>query len=217
MKILPNNIAILENDTCLCKWIQSEGRLDHDQNSLPGILKLIRPGDTVVDVGAFIGDHTIAYARAVQEHGNVYAFEPNPAAFECLEHNMQLFNSVICINKALGSEEGSATLNLDNNVGASHLTAQQGPIKIGTLDIELAGKPVQFIKIDVEGFELQTLKGATNTITKFKPIMYIEVNEGALNRQGTTGKELMDYIVSLGYRLKGVELGPQFDVFCFPV
>jgi hypothetical protein len=65
MKITKHGFAVLENDQWISRWAEEEGRLDHDQNMLPLILKHIYRGDTVVDVGAFIGDHTIAYSEKV--------------------------------------------------------------------------------------------------------------------------------------------------------
>src|SRR5687767_9160852 len=87
MKILPNGIAVLEKDSHISKWCESEKRLDHDQNLLPVILSYVKKGDWVVDAGAFIGDHTRAYLDRVGATGVVVALEPNPEAFECLKHN----------------------------------------------------------------------------------------------------------------------------------
>ena len=74
MKITKEGIAILENDTHISKWVEESGKLDHDQNDIPLILKYINEGDTVVDCGAFIGDHTIAYLnrRSVNPEGGCY-------------------------------------------------------------------------------------------------------------------------------------------------
>ena len=77
-------IAILETDNCICRFVEQSGRLDHDQNMLPIVLSYIPIGGVVIDVGAFIGDHTIAYLNKVRENGMVYAFEPYINAFECL-------------------------------------------------------------------------------------------------------------------------------------
>lgn len=57
---------IIDGDTHISKWVEETGRLGHDQDLLPRILKLIRPGDVVVDVGAFIGDHTFDYGVATR-------------------------------------------------------------------------------------------------------------------------------------------------------
>ncbi len=60
MKII-NNIAVIEGDEYLSKWVIDSGRLDHDQNSLPIILAYIKEGYTVIDAGANIGSHALAY------------------------------------------------------------------------------------------------------------------------------------------------------------
>jgi FkbM family methyltransferase len=190
--------------------------LDHDQYALKEILEHITRGATVIDVGAFIGDHTIAYANKVGPNGKVYAFEPNRISFECLAHNMKGFKNVKCSDVALGSVSGDLVgfVNSDN-VGASHLVSG-GDIETATIDdIAIEGR-LSFIKIDAEGFEVDILKGAKNTIKKFKPILYVEVNSGALTRHGTSEKELLDLLVSYGYDVKGIKLGdPQYDVYCY--
>src|SRR5688572_13750228 len=115
MIILGNGLAVIEGDTHVSHWVQESGRLDHDQNMLPVILPYIRPGDWVLDVGAFIGDHTIAYLDAVRE-GTVLAFEPNPEAFRCLRWNCK---KSINFNMGLSDKNEILDIKLNPNAGAS--------------------------------------------------------------------------------------------------
>ena len=120
MKILPNNIAVLENDSHISRWVEETGKLDHDEYSLPIILKHIKEGDYVVDAGAFIGDHTVAYVKAVGSTGRVYAFEPNLSAYECLVYNCP---SAITIKAGLSNKPSSQFLSVAENAGASRISA----------------------------------------------------------------------------------------------
>jgi FkbM family methyltransferase len=215
MKILPNGIAVIDGDSHISKWVEESGRLDHDQYALPLILKHIREGDVVIDAGAFIGDHTIAYTEAVGINGSVIAFEPNPVAFQCLVHNCP---SVYAFNYGLNSHAGSSFLQIDENVGASSLGESGEAVKLMRLD-ELNLDRLDFIKMDVEGYEVKALKGGMNLIDKFRPKMWIEVNGGCLEKQGSSVKELLGIVMGMGYQTESYPEGEgdQYDILCIPL
>jgi FkbM family methyltransferase len=212
MKILPNGIAVIEGDTHISKWVEDHGCLDHDAYALPIILEHIKEGDWVVDAGAFIGDHTIAYIRAVGSSGKVIAFEPNPVAYECLVHNCP---DATAFNVGLGDKREELKLAIDNNAGASHIGGDGQAIKVITLD-SMPFKRLDFIKMDVEGFELMALNGARKTIETHKPTMWIEINAGALGRQGATPEPIFEMLKEIGYEitLYPEDGGPQYDILC---
>ena len=226
IKKLPNDIWVLHGDQ-ISEWVEQEGRLDHDQNLLPGILKHIKNGDTVVDAGAFIGDHTIAYSNAVGKHGLVLAYEPNPIAFQCLKHNvenMPTWYNVIYHNNALGDEPGRIPLSGNNgNAGGCYIGDHMkvADVPMLPLDRHLGETHVNFIKIDVEGYELKVLKGAEKTISRCRPKMVIEINSAALARQSTnpgavlTWLENHDYTYSIMQENCGFT-DPLFDILCLP-
>lgn len=215
MRILSNGIAIIETDTHISRWVQETGRLDHDQYALPIVLQYIQKGDTVVDAGAFIGDHTTAYLAGVGLEGEVWAFEPNPEAFECLKHNCP---TAKCRNIGLSDTAGVVGLVKDVNGGASHLSSVgEGKIKTMMLD-SLNLSRLDFFKLDVEGYECLALRGAINTITKHRPVMWIEVNKGALERAGASVEMLEGILFDLGYQWSGYpeNFGAQYDILCIP-
>src|SRR4029077_13160541 len=115
---LRGGIWVLADDKIISEQVVTSGRLDFDP-ILPHILPLIRPGDTVVDVGAFIGDHTLAFSKQVGGEGVVYAFEPNPIAFKCLHHNMGTCGNVIMRNMGLTDNPGIAHLHCADGNAAS--------------------------------------------------------------------------------------------------
>src|ERR1700676_3108442 len=77
----------LNKDINRTRAVEIGGRLDWDRSLLDFILPYIHPGDVVVDAGASIGDHTIAFKEAVSPDGIVIAYEPNPIAYTCLMYN----------------------------------------------------------------------------------------------------------------------------------
>lgn len=130
---------------------------------------LLSPGDFAVDVGAHIGLHSLAMARAVAPSGRVLAVEPNPRLADLLERNLDL-NGLAPLARvarcAAGASDGVATLSVGAVLGEGTLldSAQPGTIAIETpvrtLDDLLAEfSPPTVVKIDVEGYELAVLAG----------------------------------------------------------
>ena len=216
MKVTNQNIAILEDDTHISHWVEESGRLDHDRYALPIILQHIKQGDTVVDVGAFIGDHTIAYCNAVGESGHVHAFEPNIKAYECLEYNCK---SAKTYNLGLSNIAETVYYSENKNAGAGRLlrdTPTEIQIKTITLD-SLQLSALDFLKIDVEGYEVGVLEGAALTIKKYHPKMWIEINVGALSQQGKTAGDIENFLTELNYTYTAFpEIGEQYDLLCIP-
>jgi len=213
VKILDNGIAVIEGDTHISRWVEMEGRLDHDQNSLPIILEHIKEGDWVVDAGAFIGDHTRAYLDRVKDSGRVFAFEPNPEAFKCLVHNCP---EARCEPFGLSDLDGSAGLLVNPNSGASRLYDGDSIVVVKLDDYELP--QLNFLKLDVEGWELKALRGAESIIEKHRPVMWIEINKGALAEQGAEPKDVMRFLFDYDYDFSPYpeEGGPQYDLLCIP-
>lgn len=214
MKIVHGNIAVIDGDTHISKWVEESGRLDHDQYALPIILQHIKPGDTVIDAGAFIGDHTIAYIKAVGPTGQVYAFEPNQEAFECLKHNCP---EALNFNVGVSDKYEFVNYSKSDNAGAGRIS-RSGMDKIQTVQLDtLEISKLNFLKMDIEGHELKALLGAQQMIAKFKPTMWIEINAGALEQNGTCEGEIYSLILSMGYSIQEFpEVGAQYDILCKP-
>lgn len=207
MKILDNGIAVLEVDSHISMWVQETGRLDHDQNLLPVILPYIKPGDWVIDAGANIGDHTFAYLKATGSSGVVLAFEPNPNAFQCLKHNCP---TALAYPFGLSHKTGMMDFVPMDNAGASFLQPGIGTVFVLALDSVHVPR-LNFFKLDIEGMEMDALLGSEKTILRTKPIILIEVNSFALDRNKTSPKGLIEYIESLGYEKKKVYESDNFD------
>jgi FkbM family methyltransferase len=221
---------VLRDDTHLSRWVEEAQRLDHDRPVLDKLVPYCKPGSVVYDLGAAIGDHTIAYLDAVGPQGIVIAFEPHPLQFSCLIKNCP---KALCLPYAVGETEDHVWLfNQPDIVAGSRLIdpARQWPMsrcRRVTIDTNcLLDPPVSFIKIDIEGCEPEALRGARKTITRHRPAIWTEINPEALQRQGHTANELRDVLENqLGYRVEefypegaswdGYE-GAQCDALCLP-
>ena len=144
----------------------------------------LKKDSVVIDAGANIGTFSV-FAANLSPEGHVYAFEPVKSTFYYLENNAKKYPQIICVNKGLGSEGGDKDiLNLGEGNGSNVLTdspfyqnseKKEGRIEnviITTIDDfvrEHNIEKVDFIKIDTEGYEANILKGAVETIKKFKP------------------------------------------------
>lgn len=215
MKILSNGIAVLEGDTHISKWVEESGRLDHDQWAMEMILPYIKEGDWVVDGGAFIGDHTTAYLKAVGRMGRVFAFEPNPAAYECLVHNC---SDAITYPFGLGNLKEDKKFYRHENVGASSVSEEgDSTIMLTSLD-SYDLEQLDFLKLDIEGCELKALQGAEGTICEYRPVMWLEINRVALERQGAMPKDVLWFLMDYEYDVEPYpeEGGEQYDVLCIP-
>jgi FkbM family methyltransferase len=217
IKQTTNGVWVIANDTHFSKWVEESGRLDHDQYVIQLLLPKIDPG-IVIDAGANIGTHTIVYCNVVGS-SNVIAIEPNLECVKCLRKNVPYCN---IIEAAIGDECGRGNLVLQDNVGASYMIdGDDIPIiKLDTCELVLLKsqtKRISFIKIDIEGYEVRALKGATQLISKHRPVMWIEVNRGALLRANTCEQELLDLIESFGYSWKAYpKQDIQYDILCNP-
>jgi FkbM family methyltransferase len=132
----------------------------------------------VCDIGANIGSHSVYFASILKRE--VFAFEPNKIAKDILEKNVlinELEDKIKIFQFALGAENKRGKLNINSgNIGASFINkAPFGDILIDKLDSVIAKDiRVALLKIDVEGFELEVLKGAEETIQANKPLIVIE-------------------------------------------
>lgn len=209
-------IAVLENDTHLSKWVEECGDLCHDPMVRQKIVPMLKPGDVVVDVGANIGDHTIAYAEAVGPTGKVHAFEPQGKAFACLVLNTGEFPYVLPYYYGLSDRAGLEFMHIESgNQGASYITASRNPELYPTLVIPLdfLNLPqLDFMKIDVEGYESNVLDGAICTIERHRPIVLCELNRRLLARTGTTPKQIVHFFEHRGYRLDFLQSDYSLDM-----
>ena len=147
---------------------------------------------TVIDVGAWCG----TWAKAIEPFARkVIAFEPDKTHFECLQRNC----TVNCTPRmeAVGSQLKEISLTEDNFTQAKRVS-DKGNIRMITLD-HMAYEDVDMIKIDVEGYEMEVLKGATKTLENVKYLM-IELNNNT-KKYGSNNIVVEKFIGDLGFKV----------------
>jgi FkbM family methyltransferase len=169
---------------------------------------ICRDGDIVVEVGANIGSHTVSLAKKVGLSGKVFAFEPQRVVFQTLCGNLAInsISNTFAYQYGVGDENTTAKIEAIDyseigNFGGVSLKKESSQnkemesIQVVRLDDFLHPNSIRLLKIDVEGMEINVLRGASNLIKKHKPIIYIE------NDRLEKSKELIEYLWSLDYEL----------------
>lgn len=175
-------------------------------------------GQTVFDVGGYVGLYSLFFAHKVGPSGKVVVFEPNPLNFEELNYNLKLNNvtNTTTLMLAVGdvpgqlemavspflTSRGSLSKEWQSTSGSNE---KKFMVDVVTLDDMVEKKKVpapDFMKIDVEAFELQVLKGAHAVLKKHRPTMLVEVH-------GPLTKELLEEIFQHGYKITHLELGRE--------
>jgi FkbM family methyltransferase len=180
---------------------------------------ILRPGDSMLDVGANVGIFTLVGARAVGPAGQVHAFEPIPVNFERLSENVQRngFANVVLNQAAAGPLDGVMQLGLEPDMERTSGKQMSGFYTVGSaqrqatvpslnldhyLETHLPGRRARFIKIDVEGYEPEVLRGLHSTLGEQRvDVMMLEVDVYSLHRLGTQVAAIVDPLQTAGYQL----------------
>jgi FkbM family methyltransferase len=165
--------------------------------------QVVRPGATVVEAGAHVGAHTIALARLVSAAGVVHALEPQRVLFQTLAGNIALnsLSHVHCHHAAVGEQEGTIRVptfdyNRPNNFGALELGAYEDGERVRLTTIDGLNLPrCDFVKLDVSGMEVAALRGARETLSRLRPIVYV-----ASDRE-QNAPPVIEALLAQGYRL----------------
>lgn len=190
-----------------------------DQGLLSYLGSSLSPGDTFIDVGANIGAVSLPAAAIVGTEGHVFAFEADPLIFDKLNTNINLnsFPYLEPLNQALGSEAETKTFYRPPSNGVFseavgslyssdwHSGGSAFQVEVRTLDSVLHAlnvSQVDFIKIDVEGAEIDVLKGSLQTIEAHRPNLCIEVCPHTYSAAGWTTQDLMELLLPFGYRFE---------------
>jgi FkbM family methyltransferase len=178
--------------------------------------RYVKPGMSVVDIGANIGYLTMLLASLVEPSGLVVAVEPNPENIKLLEASRRVngFDQVLVIQAAACRQTGLLALNV------SHSNGMTGELP-GNLDAIFASRPVpcftlddllprerhfNLVKIDTEGAELNALIGLSQTIDRDRPVIVSEFSPGMLpGISRCTGPEYLRFLIAKGYQIGVIE------------
>ena len=190
-----------KNDAYVGRSIAKYGEYSWGEQQL--FSQLLKPGAVIVEAGANIGAHTIPLARIAGPNGAVLAFEPERFSFQTLCANVALnqCTNVWAFQQAVAASNGMIPVpavdpTVPNNFGGVTLLSKTGAdiVPMRTVDsLQLAA--CTMLKADVEGMEIDVLRGAQQTIAQLRPLIYIE------NDREDKSAEMIDALLKLNYEL----------------
>lgn len=163
--------------------------------------RLVKPGDIVLECGAHHGCLTILFSHWVGETGSIVAFEPVTRNATLTRKNIELnrLKNVQVLNSAVGAREGSACVTNESNARITEGTLGGMRVAMTCLD-EYAELNPTLLKIDVEGFEAEVLRGARSVLEK-RPRLAVEIHTEALPRYGSSVEDILNLIDRERYTL----------------
>jgi len=186
----------------------------------------VRRGMTTLDIGAHVGYYTLLMAKRVGEEGRVIAFEPNADVRKYIEQSVQRngYSSVTLCPYALFHKGGFGALEGSDNLQSrlsQQLDASEGSFPVVVFDDvkeSLGIDKVDFLKMDVEGAELDILFGMRATLEQFHPRMIVEVHVRGLTLFRHSELEIREYIRSFGYTIRDIwSQNDTITILCKPV
>jgi FkbM family methyltransferase len=177
----------------------------HERIELDIYAQLAGVSSLVIDVGANIGLYTCVGAAAMAS-GKVEAFEPVPANLEFLRRNVDangVADRCVIVEEAVSDRSGSARLYLSNGIGNHSLAAENAEsdryidVAVTTIDERFAGRKVDVLKVDVEGFDVHVLRGALQTLRTQLPAVFVELLTGRLEHAGIAPSDLVELLVDV--------------------
>jgi len=189
-----------------------------DENYEPTVFnylkRSLRPGAVVLEVGAHVGTFTVLLARWVGLTGQVYAFEPAPRPRAALEDHLVLnrVREKVCIVPAAVSDHSglarffTCSFSPENTLSPKHTRLPKADgieIPVTTIDAFCGAHQVvpSLLKIDIEGFELHALRGATRTLTRYRPAVVVEFHPMNWSEIGVGPCEVSALLTALRYRV----------------
>lgn len=182
---------------------------------------IVTPGSTVLDVGANVGAYTLLFAQWAGPAGRVIAFEPAPASIAGLRRQLRLnglTGRVEVVQAAVSGSVGTASFACDGASGANALgpapdAARTITVPTTTIDAFCAERAVRpdMIKIDVEGAELDVLRGARSTLASPSIAVFIEFHPTAWAMRGITADAIRGELAAQGFAAE--PLHPSIDIW----
>lgn len=189
-------------------WFHGRRR---EADVLSMLQRLVRPGDRVIDAGGHIGYFSVFFARLVGPGGAVHVFEPSPNNLPYLRQNTHLLANTVIHTQAVSSHAGREVLFMDDLTGQNSslgsvyyglqanaekahtkVLISEAEVEVIRLD-DLSIDRVDVIKIDIEGGELNALRGAQRMLSQEHPLLMVEISAAR--------SDVSDLLRSHGYQL----------------
>jgi FkbM family methyltransferase len=168
--------------------------------------KHIRPGDCVLDIGANIGFYAEILSALAGSNGEVHCFEPDKVNFNHLRDNCGKLRNVRLNNKAAGPRTEKIKIYTSKELNVDHRTYKpdeyESEIEIEAVSIDdyIASKKVDFIKMDIQGFEMQAVRGMAKTLENNPDVKLIsEFWPYGLKKAGSSVTDYFDLLCSKGF------------------
>ena len=189
----------------------------YERQTRAALRRLVKPGALVLDIGANIGAHTLSLANLVGPAGQVLAFEPTDYAFRKLSRNLELnpelalrVQAYHCFLTGTDAEPvpsgvySSWPLAKEAGLHAKHLgremrTEAARARSVDSVLAEHPGRTVQLVKLDVDGFECDVLRGAARLLSEVRPIFVMELAPYVLEERGASLDEMLGFFSANGY------------------
>ena len=219
--------AILISDQKTFKIFVSESDLAVGKHLLNGVESYepqvqnvfhehLEAGMFVLDIGANIGFFSLLAASIVGEKGSVFAFEPNPENTKMIEASRRLngFDNITIVQAAVGKDIDLLVYNADHTNGTTSQLYEETDALLSSTTVPSLpldriidkDRPIDFIKIDIEGAEYNAIRGGEAIIQKWHPIIVSEFSPGQMiGRSGASGIEYLQRLRDLGYKIAVLE------------
>lgn len=206
------NLKMLSDKGCRSAPLEILNFGSYEKEEAFFVFQIVQDRDLILDIGANLGWYSIQLAKRF-ENTVIHSFEPIPQTFSVLERNVKLNNikNVILHNLAIGKAEGAEDFFYFTGGSAiasrvnllDHGKAVKIGCKITTLDSvvsQLKLEKIDFLKCDVEGSELDVITGGLQSLTKFLPVIYIELFHGWCEKFGYIPDDALALLKKIGYK-----------------
>jgi len=180
-----------------------------EEHFISTVKNLVKKDDWVIDCGANFGYNSVILGKIIGEHGKLFCFEPQKIIYEQLIKNLDLngIKNYEAYNNAIDViSEKVVNLNPVNyesswvNIGDTGIGVGGEKTKTMSLD-DLNFERVDFIKLDIQGYELYAMMGGEKTLRKHVPHIFIEIENHQLKRYNLNSDDILNFLKKLNYNI----------------